>query len=223
MGGYNTSAGGSSSLAMGVSTKTVSDPNVPGGSSCGGCVAMGLMTTTIGDWTTAMNSETTARGYASTAMGHGTQSYTFGEVALGIFTELSEHTEEELQNQSVIPTFDERDPVLRVGIGCLNPLPAGGFGCKKAQRLDALRVYKSGALYLKKPNGKFIPDVQEAIETCQLAHEQTKEELRTIKQDLQKTKEDHEATKQEMETIKKTLAAFAARLAKLESPVSVEV
>merc|ERR1712187_1097463 len=218
MGGYNTSAGGSSSLAMGVSTKTVSDPNVPGGSSCGGCVAMGLMTTTIGDWTTAMNSETTARGYASTAMGHGTQSYTFGEVTLGLFTELSEHSEEELQNQSVIPTFDEDDPVLRVGIGCLNPLPAGGTVCKKSQRLAGLRVYKSGALYLKKSNGKFIPDVQAAIETCQTKHEEAKEEITTIKQELKMVKQEHEATKQELETIKKTLAKVAARLTELESP-----
>lgn len=220
--GYNTTAGGKSSIAMGVNTRTISDPTVPGGSSCGGCVSMGLGTTTIGDWTTALGSGTTARGYASIAMGEGTVANTFGEVALGLYTELSNHTEEELRNQSVIPTFDEHDVVLRVGIGCPKNLAAGGFGCKAARRLDALRVYKSGALYLKKPNGQMIPDVQAAIEKCHANHEETEQELKMIKQELKMTKQEHETTKQELETIKTMLTAVTARLMELEKPLAQE-
>lgn len=173
---------------------------------------MGYGTTTIGDWTTAMGSGTTARGYASMAMGMGTEAHTYGEVALGLFTELSNHTEEELRNQSVIPTFDERDVVLRVGIGCPEVLPAGGYGCKKAQRLDALRVYKDGALYLKKPSGESIPDVQAAIEKCHTEQEDTKLELSIMKQELERTRQEHQATRQELTEMKKTLAALIARL-----------
>merc|ERR1712190_285827 len=209
--GFNTTAGGRSSVAMGVNTRTISDPTVPGGDSCGGCVAMGYGTTSIGDWTTAMGSGTTARGYASMAVGMGTEARTYGEVALGLFTELSNHTEEELRNQSVIPTFDERDVVLRVGIGCPSVLPAGGFGCKKAQRLDALRVYRNGALYLKKPSGDEIPDVQAAIEKCHSDQLETKAELQSVRQELDKTKLEHDATRQELKEMKAALAALAAR------------
>ena len=161
------------------------------------------MTTTIGDWSTAMGSSTTARGYASLAMGEGTQANSFGEVALGLYTETEPHrSEAELRNRSVIPIFDESDVVLRVGIGCPGALAAGGYGCKESRRLDALRVYKSGALYLKKPSGQVIPDVQGAIEQCQ--------------GDLQETK-------QELSALKDTVAALAARLAKMEEQASVTV
>jgi len=183
--GYNTTAGGNSSFAVGVNARTISDRTVPGGSSCGGCVSMGLDTTTIGDWATAMGSGTTARGYASMALGQGTVANTFGEVALGLYSELEPaHTEDELRNQSVIPKVDERDVVLRVGIGCAKGLPGGGLGCNATRRLDALRVYKSGALYLKKSSGEVLPDVQAAIEKCHADHDQTKDELKAIKETL---------------------------------------
>lgn len=202
--GFNTSAGGKASFAMGVNTRTISDPNVPGGGSCGGCVSMGFETTTMGDWTTAMGSHTTARGYASTAMGEGTVANTFGEVALGLYTETGNYSEEELQNQSVIPTFDEKDVVLRVGIGCpkSGQLDAGGFGCKTNGPLDALRVYKSGALYLKKHDGSVVEDVQASLEKCQTDYSEMRAELT--------------ATKLELDTVKTTLSEVLARLAALE-------
>lgn len=184
--GYNTTAGGDSSIAMGVSTRTFSDPNVPGGSSCGGCISTGFSTTTIGDWATAMGSGSTARGYASTALGDGTLANTWGEVALGLFTQTEpEHTEEELRNASVIPAFDERDVVLRVGIGCTQAVPGGGVGCTTPRRLDALRVYKSGALFLQNSDGQIVPDVQAALELCSAENKATKRELGKIKRALE--------------------------------------
>jgi len=196
--GYQSMAQGSSSVAIGVNTRTVSDPTVPGGSSCGGCVSMGQGTTTIGDWATAMGQGTTARGYASASMGFNTRARAFGEVALGVNSEIDDppRSEAELRNMSVIPVWDPEDVVLRVGVGCSTALPAGGFGCKEDKPLDALRVYKSGALFLKRyADGKSMPDVQAAIETCQ---------------------EDHKKTKQELKELKGTIAALSARMAELE-------
>eukprot|EP00931_Biecheleriopsis_adriatica_P028613 TRINITY_DN17064_c0_g1_i1.p1 TRINITY_DN17064_c0_g1~~TRINITY_DN17064_c0_g1_i1.p1 ORF type:complete len:289 (-),score=69.62 TRINITY_DN17064_c0_g1_i1:261-1127(-) len=217
--GYNTTAGGKASFAMGVNAQTISDPNVPGGSSCGACVATGFSTVAIGDWTTAMGSHTKARGYASTALGEGTVASTFGEVALGLYTETGDYSEEELQNHSVIPAFDENDVVLRVGIGCpkSGQLDAGGFGCKTKGPLDALRVYKSGALFLKKPNGKVVEDVQAAIEKCQTDYDDLKEEFDATKQQLGAVKEEFEATKKELDTVKDTLAKLLGRLMAMET------
>ena len=51
----------------------------------------------------AMGSETTAHGYASSSLGEGTTSSTWGETALGLFTEAAGLSEEEQRNASVIP------------------------------------------------------------------------------------------------------------------------
>ena len=53
--------------------------------------------------TQAMGSHTTAHGYASNSLGEGTTSSTWGETALGLFTEASDLSEEEQRNASVIP------------------------------------------------------------------------------------------------------------------------
>ena len=48
--GFNVSAGANSSVAMGVNSRTVSDRNVPGGSSGGGAFVVGKDATAVGDW-----------------------------------------------------------------------------------------------------------------------------------------------------------------------------
>ena len=73
------------------------------------------------------------------AIGSGAIAKTYGEVALGLYPEISNLTIEEKRNHSVIPTFREQDVVLRVGNGC-NKLPdSGGIGCPNDRRSDALR------------------------------------------------------------------------------------
>merc|ERR1712178_78295 len=156
--GWNTDAGSSTSVAFGVKTKCVNDTTVPGEQctngkcwrtgSCGGCVAMGSETTTVGDWSTSMGEKTLAHGYASASLGFGSEAYSLGEVALGMWTEQPDLTDEQRKHKAVIATVDENDTVLRVGIGCNTEWQShsGGTGCKKSRRLDALRVYKSGAL-----------------------------------------------------------------------------
>ena len=97
----------------------------------------------------AMGSQTTAHGYASNSLGEGTTSSTWGETALGLFTEASDLDDEEQRNASVIPVVSSSakksllyiyiygfglltpankpnaqwkatDVVLRVGVGCQN-------------------------------------------------------------------------------------------------------
>merc|ERR1712054_636604 len=95
--GFGTIANASCSVAMGVNIKTINDTSVPndGNSfgSCGGCVAMGLESTAIGDWTLATGAMTTARGYASTSMGYKTEAHSFGEVVMGINAEVATYSE----------------------------------------------------------------------------------------------------------------------------------
>ena len=60
------------------------------------------------------------------------------------------------------------DVVLRVGVGCQNsalfPQRCNAAGASGTRAKDALRVYKSGALYLANENGSVIPDVQAELE-----------------------------------------------------------
>merc|ERR1712031_134126 len=99
-----------------------------------------------------------------------------------MWTEQPDLTDEQRKHKAVIATVDETDTVLRVGIGCNTEWQShsGGTGCKKSRRLDALRVYKSGALYLKKPDGKVIPDVQAALEKSQQELKEVKETLAAV-------------------------------------------
>ena len=76
-----------------------------------------------------MGEDTTASGDSSTAMGQGTTAKSDGEVALGLY-----NVEEEPASAS---HSNDADVVLRVGNG------------KPFARSDALRVYKSGKLWLK--------------------------------------------------------------------------
>jgi len=145
--GFNVTAGGNSSVAFGVDTRTVSDDGAYADGTCGGCFVTGKLSTAVGDWCVATGYNTLARGYASSAFGEGTVASSWGEVALGLYNEIDfGRTEAQLGSASVIPTFNESDVALRVGIGC-DPNPMyGGIGCPERRRLDALRVYKSGRL-----------------------------------------------------------------------------
>lgn len=174
--GYDTIAGGATSLAGGSGSQTFSDADVPGGSSAGGAVSIGDTCKSSGDWSLSFGSHSEASGYASGAIGCGAISNTWGEIALGLYPEEANLTTEEKRNQSVIPTFREQDVVLRVGNGCEKLSEVGGIGCETERRSDALRVYKSGKLYLKKLDGTVVEDV--AAEIMKLQEEVA--ELRII-------------------------------------------
>ena len=161
--GYQCSASGSTSFAGGSQTQTFSDPEVPGGSSAGGAFSFGNTCKSSGDWSLSFGSKSEASGYTSAAVGYGAVAMTWGEVALGLYPEMANMTAEEKRNQSVIPTFHEQDVVLRVGNGCQKLDYLGGIGCETEQRRDALRVYKSGQLYLKKLDGTVVEDVAAEI------------------------------------------------------------
>ena len=161
--GYQTVAGGATSLAGGSGSQTFSDPTVPGGSSAGGAVSLGLDCKSTGDWSLSFGSHSEASGYTSAAIGSGAIANTWGEVALGLYPEEANLTDAQKRNQSVIPTFREEDVVLRVGNGCQKLDSVGGIGCDEDRRSDALRVYKSGQLYLKKLDGTTVEDVAAEI------------------------------------------------------------
>ena len=107
------------------------------------------------------------------ALGEGTAATSWGEVALGLFTESDpDLTPEQARNQTVIRNFDPDQVVLRVGIGCSNDpfqFPNGPPpGCAGRGSHDALRVYKNGTLYLKRLNNDTMYDVQKEITTCNM-------------------------------------------------------
>jgi hypothetical protein len=107
------------------------------------------------------------------ALGEGTAATSWGEVALGLFTESDPNlTPEQARNQTVIRNFDPDQVVLRVGIGCSNDpfqFPNGPpSGCDGRGSHDALRIYKNGTLYLKRLNGDTMYDVQKEITTCNM-------------------------------------------------------
>jgi len=187
--GFNVTAGGNSSVAFGVDTRTVSDDGAYADGTCGGCFVTGKLSTAVGDWCVATGYNTLARGYASSAFGEGTVASSWGEVALGLYNEIDfGRTEAQLGSASVIPTFNESDVALRVGIGC-DPNPMyGGIGCPERRRLDALRVYKSGRLCLKKLDGSVLPDVQSAIESLQAENALMRQQLDVLQQEIDSLK-----------------------------------
>lgn len=180
--GYNTTAEGRSSFTAGANSRTWNDPLVPGGDSAGGAVSMGLDTISRGDWAFSLGKKAFANGYVSAAIGDGTIAQTWGEIALGMYNEINPNlTEAELRNRSVIPVYDEEDPVLRVGVGCSPSYDVGGIGCPEEKRVDALRIYKSGRLYLKNTDGETVEDVLAELKSLRSELEAVKEELAKIK------------------------------------------
>ncbi|CAB9526715.1 expressed unknown protein [Seminavis robusta] len=175
--GFNSTAASNSSFAAGVNSRTVSDPLVPGGSSGGGAVSMGIDCASTGDWAMSLGSGSEAVGYASAAIGEHAVAHTWGEVSLGLYTEIPELSLDEQRSQAVIPTFREEDVALRVGVGCAKKEHVGGVGCEEEKRHDAMRVYKSGRLYLKKLDGSVIEDVADAISTLKAEMQSLKEAL----------------------------------------------
>lgn len=180
--GFNTTAASNSSFAAGVNSRTVSDPLVPGGSSGGGAVSMGIDCASTGDWAMSVGSGSEAVGYASAAIGEHAVAHTWGEVSLGLYTEIPRLTPDEQRSHAVIPTFSEEDVALRVGIGCSKKEHVGGIGCEEEKRHDALRVYKSGRLYLKKLDGSVIEDVADEISMLKREMQSLKEELAAMKE-----------------------------------------
>lgn len=190
--GFNVEAQSSGSLATGMYTKTYIDKTTPTKHSAGGSTAMGFGTMAIGDFSMATNSNTTARGYCSTAMGEGTEAKAFGELAAGLYTE---NDGPYTNAYPVIPSstsnasypwpegaqygsptsaqilLNKDDAVLRIGIGQCEEYgtnPASPYwNCKKAKRMDGLRLHRNGRLYLRKADGSKIEDVQETIMSLQ--------------------------------------------------------
>lgn len=180
--GFNTTAAGRTSFTAGSNSLTWNDPLVPGGDSAGGAVSMGLDTVSRGDWSFSLGKKGFANGYVSAAIGDGTIAQTWGEIALGMYNEINTNlTEQELRNRSVIPVYDEEDPVLRVGVGCSPSYKVGGVGCPQEKRVDALRIYKSGRLYLKNTEGETVEDVLVELKSLRAELEAVKEELAELK------------------------------------------
>merc|ERR1711871_786014 len=132
-------------------------------------------------------------------MGEEMQATTFGEVALGSYGEIDEWR----FGQDVVPTVPawgnnaSTDLALRIGIGyCAkytgtpNPFTV----CGEEVRMDGLRLYKNGTLWLKRNDGsKPLADVQGAIEALQDKHEALEAEHKKLKAQYAALQAKHEA------------------------------
>ena len=191
--GFQVEAQSASSLATGMFSKAEIDKTTPTKHSAGAATAMGFATRAIGDYSMSMNSNTVARGYCASAMGEGTEANAFGELAAGLYTETegmpytnaypvipsssdnkSYPWPEGAQYGSATSSqilLNKNDAVLRIGIGeceeyATNPSTPYA-SCKKAKRMDGMRLHRDGRLYLRKRDGSKIDDVQATIEDLQ--------------------------------------------------------
>lgn len=172
-------------------------------------MALGVQAKADGPGSIAMGYLSRTKGTVSTAIGEHTVAASANEVTLGAYSEGCKRWArfafecEEFDAYSTTEV-DERDVALRVGIG----KPVGDYGrcdfatddtflyCNRG-RHDGLRLYKNGTLYLSKPGGTPMRDVQAAIE-----ERATKAELATL------------ATKADLATLatKKELDTYTAQL-----------